>query len=82
MALEVLNKLGIPHGVVINRSDVGDKKIDDYCEKNNIPIFLRIPLDEKIARAYSQGEPLIKLNGIWKDKFRNLFSNVKERIGV
>jgi len=80
LAVGVLKELNIPHGVVINRCSIGDNKIDNYCEKNSIPIFLRIPLDEKIARAYSRGEPLVYLDPVWKDKFRQLFSSIKEKV--
>ncbi|HGJ64741.1 TPA: (4Fe-4S)-binding protein, partial [bacterium] len=37
LAVEVLNKLGIPSGVVINRSDIGDEKVSLFCKENNIP---------------------------------------------
>jgi len=82
LAVGVLKELNIPHGVVINRCSIGDNKIEDYCEKNGIPVLLRIPLDEKIARAYSRGEPLVYLAPVWKDKFRKLFSNIKEKAKV
>jgi MinD superfamily P-loop ATPase len=31
--------MGIPFGVVINRSDVGDQKVEVYCKEQNIPIL-------------------------------------------
>ncbi|NLD74068.1 MAG: P-loop NTPase [Chloroflexi bacterium] len=51
-------ELGMPVGVVINRDGVGDDGVDAYCEAEGIPILLRIPLDQRIAVAYSDGIPL------------------------
>lgn len=79
LAVSVLEDLGIPHGVVINRSNVGDESIEKYCARNKIPILLHIPLDKKIARAYSEGRPLTEIDPVWKEKFRNLFFRIKER---
>src|SRR4030043_481553 len=40
LTVEVLRKLDIPFGVVINRSDIGDDKVDTYFHNNKIPILL------------------------------------------
>ena len=45
LAVEVLKKLNIPHGVVLNKCDIGDYKVEEYCKKNDIPLLLSIPLD-------------------------------------
>ena len=58
LAVEVArDELGLPVGVVINRDGVGDAGVDDYCAAEGIPILMRIPLDRRIAEAYSEGCP-------------------------
>ena len=79
LAIEVLKELNIAFGVVINRSDVGDTRVDNFCEKNSIPIFLRIPLDREIARAYSRGEAIVNQDNGWKEKFSQLFQKIKQK---
>jgi len=81
LAVETLKKLRIPFGVVINRADVGDKKTDEYCEKEKIPILMRIPMDRDIAIAYSQGIPMIKAKPEYKKKFLNLHKKIEELTG-
>jgi len=76
LAVETLKKLRIPFGVVINRADVGDKKTDEYCEKEKIPILMRISMDRDIAIAYSQGIPMIKAKPEYKKKFLNLYKKI------
>ncbi|MBN1825557.1 MAG: ATP-binding protein [Candidatus Eisenbacteria bacterium] len=47
--------LGLPVDVVLNRADEGDDAVERFCEKEGIPVVLRIPFDRKIAEAYSEG---------------------------
>ena len=82
LAVEVLRKMKIPLGVVINRSDVGDDKVDKYCQGNNIPILLRIPFDREIALLYSCGIPLVQEKPEYKEKFQEFFNAITEqRVG-
>lgn len=60
LAVGVLRKLKRPFGVILNRADMGDKKVEEWCEKEAIPIQMKIPFDRKIAEGYSRGEPLVK----------------------
>ena len=80
LAVEVLRELQIPFGVIINRADVGDEKVDRYCRKESIPILMRIPLDKEIAMAYSKGVPLIIDKPEWENKFRKLYDQMMRTI--
>jgi len=81
LAVETLRKLRIPFGVVINRADVGDKKTDEYCEREKIPILMRIPMDRDIAMAYSQGISMIEVKPEYKKEFLNLYKKMEELTG-
>jgi len=76
LAVEVLQKLKILHGVVLNKCDIGDHKVEEYCKKNNIPLLLSIPLDREIAVAYSKGIPIVKINLSYEQKFTQLFQKI------
>lgn len=80
LAVEVLRKLKIPFGVVINRADLGNNKTEEYCLKENIPILMKIPFKKEIAMAYSKGEPLVEIFSEYKEKFIVLYNRIKERI--
>lgn len=80
LAVEVLQKLKIPCGVVLNKCDIGDYKVEEYCKKNNIPILLSIPLDREIAVAYSKGIPIVKINSAYEQKFTQLFQKIVQII--
>jgi len=77
LAVEVIRKLGIPCGVVINRDGVGDDKVEWYCQEQGIPVLLKIPLDREIASLYSKGIPLIEGMPRWRKAFLRLFQDIK-----
>lgn len=78
LAVEVLRRLKIPFGVVVNRSDIGDDKVYNYCEREDIPIIMQIPFEKEIAVAYSKGIPLVEEYPDFKEKFNKLFENIKK----
>ncbi len=82
LAVEAMRKLHIPFGVVINRSDLGDDKTENFCKKENVPVLMKIPFSEEIARSYSKGQPIITLYPEYQKKFCDLYHNIKELLKV
>lgn len=56
LAVETLQALHKNFAVVINRSDIGNSDILEFCRENQIPIITAIPHQRKIAEYYSRGE--------------------------
>ena len=77
LAVEVARKLDIPCGVIINRAGVGDRKVEEYCLSESIPILLTIPLDTRIASLYSKGITLAEGMPEWQGSFLDLFDKIK-----
>jgi MinD superfamily P-loop ATPase len=82
LAVEVLEKLKIPFGVVINRSDIGDRKVDDYCKSKKAPILMRIPFDKEIAFLYSNGIPLVREKKEFRERFQDMFDLINRGKGA
>lgn len=59
IAVELLRKMEIPFGVVINRAGMGDESIQQYLNDENIPLFGCLPHSLEAANAYSNGRLLI-----------------------
>jgi MinD superfamily P-loop ATPase len=78
LAVETLRELKIPFGIVLNRADIGDKQVQDYCLKENIPVLMTIPTDRNIAVAYSEGKTIIETQPAYKQKFLELFKKVQK----
>jgi MinD superfamily P-loop ATPase len=78
LAVEVVRKLKIPFGVVINRADLGNNETEEYCKKENIPILMKIPFRKEIAVAYSKGEPIVQIFPEYKKDFINMFKIITQ----
>jgi MinD superfamily P-loop ATPase len=78
LAVETLRKLKIPFGIILNRADIGDKQVQDYCLKENIPVLMTIPTDRNIAVAYSEGKTIIETQPAYRQKFLELFKKVQK----
>ena len=79
LAVEVVKKLGIPCGVVVNRAGIGDRKVEEYCASQGIPILLTIPLETRIASFYSRGISLVDGIPEWREHFVELFQEIKQK---
>jgi MinD superfamily P-loop ATPase len=78
LAVGMLEILEIPLGVIINKADIGDRGVWDYCESKNIPILMEIPMDRNIAESYSRGIPIVADNASYIQRFQELFQKVEE----
>jgi MinD superfamily P-loop ATPase len=74
------SELGLPVGVLVNRDGVGDQGVDDYCAAKDIPILMRIPLERRIAEAYSEGIPLVEASPEYREQFRQLYGRVENMV--
>lgn len=77
LAVEMARKIEVPVGVVINRSDMGDGKVEEYCEREGIPILLRIPFDRRIAEAYSEGRPMVEVLPAYREQFQRMWEGIQ-----
>lgn len=77
LAVEAMRKLEIPFGVIINRCDLGDLKTENYCKEQTIPVLMKIPFSEEIAKSYSKGESIVAAFPEYKAQFKELFIKIK-----
>lgn len=79
LAVEMVEQLGIPCGVIINRSGIGDSKaVAEYCGGRGIPVLMELPESRGIAEAYAVGIPAIKYRPELQDLFAGLQSQIEK----
>ncbi len=76
LAAQALENLAKPHGVIINRSDIGDDRVDKWCLKQNIPILLKIPFSRAIAEGYAHGRPLVETLPELREQLESLLRKI------
>lgn len=77
LAVEMVRELALPMGVVINRADIGDDRVRDYCEQEGVPILLEIPDDRRLAEAYARGQTAVQA----LPSYQAVFASLLQRIG-
>jgi len=82
LAVGMVRALKLPFAVIINRCDMGDDGVEQYCRREGIDIVMRIPNDRKIAEAYSRGTMLVDVKAEYTAEFRRLYERISERIAV
>ena len=79
LAVEMINELKIPFGVMVNRSDPNEKMISEYCLQEHIQIIFEMPDDRRIAEAYSDGKMIIDVLPEYKKDFTSFYENISRR---
>ncbi len=77
---QVVQELGLPAGVVVNRDGIGDDEVDAYCRERGLPILMRIPYDRKIGEGIARGLPLVDIVPAYWRRFRDLSKEIASRV--
>ena len=81
LAVGVARVLDVPCGVVLNRCDIGDRAVADYCREQKIPVLMEIPFERALAEAYSRGVPWVQADPAFRERFRSLFRAIRRELG-
>ncbi len=81
LAVETVQVLDIPFGLVINRAGMGNDEVKDFATENQIPVLMEIPFEKQFARIYSTGGLIAEEIDGYKDKFQRLFTDLKALAG-
>jgi MinD superfamily P-loop ATPase len=82
LAVGMVRELKIPFAVAINRSDIGNDDVKNYCKNDGIEIFLEIPNDRKIAEAYSRGEMIVRALPEYTGAFEQCWTRIVDSLSV
>ena len=80
LAMAMLRKLGRPFGVVINRSDIGDSLVEDFCRREAIEILLKLPFDRHIAQSYAAGRLAVDENLEFRENMMKLYRALTQEV--
>lgn len=81
LAVQTARGMDIPCGVVINRAGLGDSRVQEFCEREQVPLLLQIPNDRRIAEACSRGDIYAGSDDAFASTLRALAADVRDRAG-
>ncbi|MBN1125676.1 MAG: ATP-binding protein [Sedimentisphaerales bacterium] len=82
LAVGMVRELKLPFAVAINRSDIGNDAVLQYCHQENIEVLVQIPNDRKIAENYSRGVMIVEAMPDYKEKFLKLYEDIEKRMKI
>jgi len=77
LAVGAVRILDIPCGLVINRSDMGNREVWAYAQQEAVPVLMEIPFDRRMAEAYSRGEMIVETLPEWREKFLDMYHRIE-----
>ncbi|EJW96763.1 Cobyrinic acid a,c-diamide synthase [gut metagenome] len=77
----VLQQLHKPFGVVVNRADLGDEKLQQYLAEEGIPLWAVLPYDPSVAVTYSKGALAVDHHASFCHQFECLMQKVGDYEG-
>ncbi|MCK4594603.1 (4Fe-4S)-binding protein, partial [bacterium] len=76
LAVEMCRTMNRPILAVINRSDLGDERTEEYLNGEGIGIIARLPFQRKVADAYAAGRLAYEYSPELKDAVKLLAGEV------
>jgi len=77
LALEMIQKLGLKHAVVVNRHEDENISAREFCNEYDVPIIAEIPDDRRVAEAYSRGELASNAVSGYDKRFAELWKHIQ-----
>lgn len=80
LAVEMVQALRLPLGVVINRATLDGVDVRSYCAARRIPVLAEISDDQRLAEAYSRGEMACQALPEYQSIFANLLETAAQGV--
>lgn len=78
LSVEILEQLGKPFGVIINRTGLGNNAVHEWLTKKGIRLLTEIPFDKEIAISYSDGRLIVDESPKYFELFRSLLKIIQK----
>jgi MinD superfamily P-loop ATPase len=77
LTVELLEELGKPFGVVINKSGLGNRETHEFLSRKGIEVLGEIPFSRKYAAAYAAGNLFDQV----PDELEAVYHQITEKVG-
>ncbi len=75
-SVETLKTMNKPFGIILNRSDIGDNKVQEYSLNEDIPLLLALPFKKEIAVLYSRGKLVSEKDPVFEKQVLSVFETI------
>ena len=82
LAVSAVRELGVPFGVILNRSSLSFSGTWDFCESESIPVFLEVPESREAASGLSRGVPLTDIVEGIEEKIQDVILSIGKAVSA
>jgi MinD superfamily P-loop ATPase len=80
LTVALLRKLNRSFGVVLNRDGMGDNRVLEYLQAEEIDLLARLPHSTEAAAAYSKGQLLVEAIPMMHKAYEDLWTNILKHV--
>ena len=80
-SVDTLRKINKPFGAIINRAGLGDNKVQEYLNNENISLLLEIPFKKEIAGLYATGQIVSETDAFFARQMLAVVENITKQNG-
>jgi MinD superfamily P-loop ATPase len=77
LALEMVEAVGVPSQVVVNRAGLNGSELAELCSRKGVEIVAEFPDDRRVAEAYSRGILASEAVAGFRSRFRSLLAHIE-----
>jgi MinD superfamily P-loop ATPase len=76
--LGIVREMDIPTGIVLNRDGMGDNRVQDFLDQNNLPVLLRVPFLKELAAGIASGQSLVDIMPEYRLRLQHMYLQILE----
>ncbi len=80
-SVETLKKINKPYGVIINRTGLGNNKVQEYLNNEDISLLLEIPFKKETAKLYATGKIISETDTFFAKQMLAVVENITKLNG-
>jgi MinD superfamily P-loop ATPase len=80
IAVNLVRKMKLEAGVVINKAGPDNHIISDFCRQQQLPVLLEIPFSRTIAEHYADGRLPVDDDPVWQARFLELADKIRSSV--
>jgi MinD superfamily P-loop ATPase len=80
--LGILEQIGTPAGIIINRDGIGDNRVEDFIKHTPYPLLMKIPYHNEIAAGLASGKLLTEIFPAYRTHFIQLYQQIMTQIST
>ena len=80
LMVEVVRRMGLPAGVILNRAGIGSEEVERYCRQSDLPVLLSIPFERAIAEGLARGDILTRIVPSLGGELRRIWMRIDREV--